>query len=544
MKKRTKIGLGCGLLLLGVVALSGCTSSFCTTNDKAHALYANDSGIAQYVNKSGAEKIVNDINDHLEEGTPKKNFEDVFKSTYTIPGVKINEDLYRYVSYDNSPVLARNIVTARDSGLVAPGSEMIADNGYFVVFEELVMDFTVKYFNRANPAWSKSGTDILFDTVEDMNKYLLANYGYIRFADFTIDEDTGEFLGDHNDGLMGNYYYFDKQTRKVISNPDLCPSTDFWTLHVATLYTAGSAVRTCLTTTNGYYGPTIVVDGVERGEYYIQGKTWGDAWQEGFFEGLLIYPIGAMVDGLWNSFHGNGMSLGWCSILAIFIATIVVRTIILAVSFKQTTGNAKMAELQPEITKIQNKYPNSKTNNYEKQRMAEEMQKLYKKNKINPFSTIIVLIVQFPVFICVWNAMSTSAALSTGSFAGLSLTATISNTLFNQAYWVVDSSGYIPGLTALLLFLLMAIGQTISMLLPQWIQKSKAKKVANLGVNPSKKSQDNKMKWFTYIMLAMIIIMGFTLASAMGVYWLVGAIFSIVQTLVTQLLTSRKRKKN
>ena len=38
MKKGTKIGLGLAGLLLGVVALSGCTNSFCSVNDKAHIL--------------------------------------------------------------------------------------------------------------------------------------------------------------------------------------------------------------------------------------------------------------------------------------------------------------------------------------------------------------------------------------------------------------------------------------------------------------------------------------------------------------------------
>jgi membrane protein insertase Oxa1/YidC/SpoIIIJ len=34
--------------------------------------------------------------------------------------------------------------------------------------------------------------------------------------------------------------------------------------------------------------------------------------------------------------------------------------------------------------------------------------------------------------------------------------------------------------------------------------------------------------------------MGFSLVSAMGLYWFVGAIFSIVQTLVIQIISERK----
>ena len=44
-------------------------------------------------------------------------------------------------------------------------------------------------------------------------------------------------------------------------------------------------------------------------------------------------------------------------------------------------------------------------------------------------------------------------------------------------------------------------------------------------------------------MMAMIIFMGFTLPSAVDVYWFVGALFSIVQTLVVEKITSNRAKK-
>lgn len=261
--------------------------------------------------------------------------------------------------------------------------------------------------------------------------------------------------------------------------------------------------------------------------------------EKGFLEGLLIYPIAWGVDSLVIAFSGVGAALS--RLLAIVVVTVIVRLIMLLVTFKQTTSSAKMTELQPEITKIQNKYPNANTNNYEKQKMAEEMQRLYKKNKVNPFTTILFMFVQFPVFICVWSALSGSAELSTGSFLGLDLSASISSALFKGANW--GAAGNYCAWTALVLFILMSLAQTASMLLPQFMQKRKAKSVAKLGKNPNQKQQDNKMKWFTYIMLVMIIVMGFSLASAMGIYWLVGALFSIGQTLITQNVMSKKKKK-
>ena len=120
----------------------------------------------------------------------------------------------------------------------------------------------------------------------------------------------------------------------------------------------------------------------------------------------------------------------------------------------------------------------------------------------------------------------------------MSFADSISSVLFNGSNWVNGSA-----VVALILFLLMSITQVISMLLPQWQQKAKQKKVAKLGRNPAQNSQNNKMKWFTYIMMIMIIIMGFSLPSSMGVYWLIGAIFSIAQTLITSQIPKKHSKE-
>ena len=148
------------------------------------------------------------------------------------------------------------------------------------------------------------------------------------------------------------------------------------------------------------------------------------------------------------------------------------------------------------------------------------------------------MFIHFPIFICVWGAMQGSAYLSSGEFLHLRFSDSISTALFNASNWATGTAE-----TALGLFLLMAAAQTVAMLLPQWIQKRKTKNVAKLGNNPAQKQNNNRMKWFTYIMLAMIIFMGFSLASGMGIYWFFGALFSIVQTLIMQVINDKKAKK-
>lgn len=494
MKKGTKLFLGGFALLLGAAVLTGCTQSFCSTNDKASMLYAFDGGVTAYYDAADTEKpsdaVALDGFDHI----------------------------YITYSLDNSPKLKEIYSTAISSNIATPTVE------YWKTLDTVVLKHVLAgEFNKTLTSYS----DV---TLEQINT-ALKEFGYFKFTDSNPDH-----VKEKNKVLWSNWDLYDQEARNLIAI-DNCPSKDFVALYQKTMNQYIAAYRSCLAIKKGDYGY------YNGQEVTIEAKPYKYGWQKGFFEGLLIWPIGALTDAIVGGLTTPKLTIasGVPQLLAILIVTVIVRGLMLAVTMKQTTANAKMQSLQPEIAKIQAKYPNANTNQYEKQRMAEETSKLYKKNKINPLSSLLVMIVQFPVFICVWGALQGSAALSSGTFIGLRLSDTISSMLFNKANW--QNIGTNPGvITALVLFILMSAVQTIAMLLPQWIQKSKAKKIAKLGRNPAKKDQDNKMKWFTYIMLAMIIFMGFSLASAMGVYWLVGALFSIAQTLITEAVNSRKSK--
>ena len=232
----------------------------------------------------------------------------------------------------------------------------------------------------------------------------------------------------------------------------------------------------------------------------------------------------------------SSIGAGAAALLSILIVTIIVRVLMTLATFKSTMSQQKISALQPELAKIQAKYPNSNTNPYDKQRMAQEQMNLYKKYKINPFSSILVLIIQFPIFIGIWGALSGASVLSTGSVLGVYLSESISSVIltwsFNGAWW-----------TALVLFLLMSGVQIVASKLLQWLQKKELKKVAKMGTNPAADQQQKTMKWMQIFMMIMIIVMGFTLPSGMGVYWLVGGLVSMLQTVITQSIMRKKKVK-
>lgn len=493
MRKGTKIAIGGVGLLLATVVLTGCTASFCNTEDQAHILYVMDYGVTAYHNTQ------------VEGSTELDGY----------PGVYVTR------SYDNACKQFNTIIenaAKQSTPLVTPSIE------YWAALDDLVLNKAVSTYAQTNTEFKTS--DI---TAELITGTILDKFGYLKFYDDATSKQA----------LWANWDDLNHEIRLegIVSIDDM-PTTNFTKYYKTSMQNLITNFRACITTQEGkfgYYG----VGGRYEGPVEISTKSWGDAWSKGLLEGLLIYPIAWLIDQITFGLLNAGVASGVAQLLGILFITLIVRGLMLVFTFKQTAMSAKMNDLQPEMAKIQAKYPNANTNQHEKMRLAEETQKLYKKHKINPFSTIIMMFVQFPVFICVWGALSGSAILASGTFLGLNLSDSISTVLFNGNNW---SATNLSGLTALILFLLMAASQVISMLLPQWLQKIDAKNIRNLGKNPAKKSQANKMKIVTYVMMVMIIFMGFTLASGMGVYWFVGALISIAQTLLMRLFNKRKKK--
>ena len=309
---------------------------------------------------------------------------------------------------------------------------------------------------------------------------------------------------------------------------------DFFTLYKGNMDQQAAALRTCITIDDGYYGH--YGDDPLNNTIKLSNKSsWRDAWKHGFLEGLFVYPIAYMVEYFAHAFGMNG----WGQIGAVLLVTIIVRGLFMLVTFKSTLSQQRMQTLQPEIAKLQQKYPNSDTNQYEKQRLAQAQMALYKKYKIHPFSSLLIVIIQFPVFISVWNGFSGAASLTTDAVLGLRLSNTIWNSLTNFTNWPAWGGWW----TALVLILLMSAGQIVSMQVPRWLQKKQMKEISRTHKNPAESSQQKQMKWVSWFMTAFIIIMGFTLPAAMGVYWFAGALFSMIQTTIMHYMSISKGHK-
>jgi YidC/Oxa1 family membrane protein insertase len=86
-------------------------------------------------------------------------------------------------------------------------------------------------------------------------------------------------------------------------------------------------------------------------------------------------------------------------VLAIALIAVVVMAIITPLTLKSTKGMLEMQRLAPEMRKLQQLHRN------DRQKLNEEMMKLYQEHKVNPMSSCLPLLAQMPVFIIMFRIL-------------------------------------------------------------------------------------------------------------------------------------------
>jgi len=159
----------------------------------------------------------------------------------------------------------------------------------------------------------------------------------------------------------------------------------------------------------------------------------------------VLQPLIDVFDAILVFFHDHaGLSWG-TSIIAL---TVVVRLAILPLAIRQFHSMQGLQKLAPEMKKLQEKYKD------DKQRLNQEMMKLYQEHKVNPFGSCLPLILQMPVFISLFYMLRKDLKVDIcGPQARIEAVAQQMNTTITQVGCneVVPGSAkwfFIPDLTA------------------------------------------------------------------------------------------------
>jgi len=114
----------------------------------------------------------------------------------------------------------------------------------------------------------------------------------------------------------------------------------------------------------------------------------------------LFYALEFLAD-----FLGN---LG----LAILALTILFKLILFPMATKSYRSMARLKNLQPKIQQIQNLYKNDRA------RLSQELMALYKKEKVNPAGGCLPVLIQAPIFFCLYKVLFVSIEMRHAPFFG------------------------------------------------------------------------------------------------------------------------------
>jgi YidC/Oxa1 family membrane protein insertase len=90
---------------------------------------------------------------------------------------------------------------------------------------------------------------------------------------------------------------------------------------------------------------------------------------------------------------------GWAWALSIAGLTIVIRTLLIPLFVKQIRSSRNLQLLQPKMKELQKKH------GHDREKLGQEMMKLYKETGTNPFSSCLPLLLQSPIFLALFRVL-------------------------------------------------------------------------------------------------------------------------------------------
>ena len=194
--------------------------------------------------------------------------------------------------------------------------------------------------------------------------------------------------------------------------------------------------------------------------------------------------------------------------IAIIVLTIIIRLLMFPLTMKQLQSSKAMQAVQPKMKELQKKYAK------DKQQLAAETAKLYKESGVNPLGCAFPMLIQFPIWIALYQSVIQALAYTPENLLGLSKQLYSSSVirsalpLNHHFLWLDLTSGDI----------FMAIMTAVSMWLLQ-------KMSTQPSADPQQQSMNRMMLWIMPLMFGFFAL---SLPSGLAVYWVVSNIISMV----------------
>lgn len=272
-------------------------------------------------------------------------------------------------------------------------------------------------------------------------------------------------------------------------------------------------------------------------EAYLS-KPLGDGF--GFWD-IFVYPMAGIMWCIGKTVGGANYAM------TIIISTLIVRTMAWPIYAKSNDMQLKMRLVQPEVNKIQAKYA-GKDDKESQQRMQMETMQLYKKYGIG-IGGCITPFVQMPIFLGFYYVIRKIPACMEVSGHWLNIFTTTSifgvDMLLDR-----NAGGNTQKWGVIILAILVGLTQIASLLLSNARQK-KQKAEQNSDIpeyrrpqpTDQQKSSEMTMKIMMYVMAAMMVVFVLQSPAGLGLYWVIGNIYSTLQAWIGDKTSNRRLEK-
>lgn len=210
--------------------------------------------------------------------------------------------------------------------------------------------------------------------------------------------------------------------------------------------------------------------------------------------GWVAQPLGMLLSFLYGFFDNYG--------IAIIVFTFIVKACLFPLYADQIKHSARMADVQPKMQALQKKYAN------DKEMLNIKMMELYKEEKFNPMRGCLPMLIQMPIIFGLFALLRNPTHFIESNAMLMAV---------HEAFlWMPDLSQPDPWV----LPILAGIATFISFSQTQQQQPS-------MGDN----SMGSMMKMMRYFFPIMIVWMGRSFPSGLTIYWFVGSVIQIFQTM-------------
>ena len=201
--------------------------------------------------------------------------------------------------------------------------------------------------------------------------------------------------------------------------------------------------------------------------------------------------------------------------IAVILFTIIVRLILFPLSRKAIIAQIKMREIQPELDQIKVTYKD------DRQLQGTKTLEVYKKNGVNPFSSVLLLFIQLPIMYALY-AVFIHSGLPVVDSAILYhfITAPVINIHFLGLFDITKSS------------IILSIGAAIAQYLQLEFSLRQMKKTSPNASGKGPASADlaqNMTKQMKYIFPVIIFLISYRLSGVLSLYWIATNLFTLGQ---------------